>query len=142
MVPTKSVPEAFSALFAYDEDASLEDNVKEMTEACKEVKTGEITTAIKDSKDVHGNPIHEGDVIGIADGELEVVSDSIEDATIKVLEVLDAEDADTLTILAGEDYTDEQFNALLEKIQSRFDGLEIDSHRGEQPLYPIVLSVE
>lgn len=142
VVPTKSVPEAFSALFAYDEDASLEDNVKEMTEACKEVKTGEITTAIKDSKDVHGNPIHEGDVIGIADGELEVVSDSIEDATIKVLEVLDAEDADTLTILAGEDYTDEQFNALLEKIQSRFDGLEIDSHRGEQPLYPIVLSVE
>ena len=98
--------------------------------------------AIKDSKDVHGNPIHDGDVIGIADGELEVVSDSIEDATMRILEVLEAEDADTLTILAGEDYTDDAFEALIERIEEAYEDLEIDSHRGEQPLYPIVLSVE
>lgn len=142
VVTTKSVPEAFSALFAFDEDASLEENVEAMTEACEDVKTGEITRAIKDSKDVHGNPIHDGDVIGIADGELEVVSDSIEDATIRVLQVMEAEDADTLTILAGEDYSDEEFEALLSRIEEEFEDLEIDSHRGEQPLYPIVLSVE
>ena len=141
-VTTKSVPEAFSALFAFDEDATLEENVEAMTEACEDVKTGEITRAIKDSKDVHGNPIHDGDVIGIADGDLEVVSDSIEDATIRVLEAMDAEDADTLTILAGEDYSDEEFEALLARIEEEFEDLEIDSHRGEQPLYPIVLSVE
>lgn len=142
VVPTKSVPEAFSALFAFDEQASLDENVEAMTDAREEVKTGEITRAIKDSKDVHGNPIHDGDVIGIADGELEVVSDSIEDATLKVLEVMEAEDCDTLTILAGEDYSDEQFEALLAQIEEKFEDLEIDSHRGEQPLYPIVLSVE
>lgn len=142
VVTTKSVPEAFSALFAFDEDATLEENVEAMTEACEDVKTGEITRAIKDSKDVHGNPIHDGDVIGIADGDLEVVSDSIEDATIRVLEAMDAEDADTLTILAGEDYSDEEFEALLARIEEEFEDLEIDSHRGEQPLYPIVLSVE
>lgn len=142
VVPTKSVPEAFSAMFAFDEAASLEENVEAMTEARDEVKTGEVTRAIKDSKDVHGNPIHDGDVIGIADGELEVVSDSIEDATMRILEVLEAEDADTLTILAGEDYTDDAFEALIERIEEAYDDLEIDSHRGEQPLYPIVLSVE
>lgn len=142
VVPTKSVPEAFSALFAFDEMASLEENVEAMTEARGEVKTGEVTRAIKDSKDVHGNPIHDGDVIGIADGELEVVSDSIEDATLRVLEVLEAEDADTLTILAGEDYSDEAFEALIGRIEEAYEDLEIDSHRGEQPLYPIILSVE
>lgn len=142
VVPTKSVPEAFSAMFAFDEAASLEENVEAMTEARDEVKTGEVTRAIKDSKDVHGNPIHDGDVIGIADGELEVVSDSIEDATMRILEVLEAEDADTLTILAGEDYTDDAFEALIERIEEAYEDLKIDSHRGEQPLYPIVLSVE
>lgn len=142
VVPTKSVPEAFSAMFAFDEGASLEENVEAMTEAREEVKTGEITHAIKDSKDVHGNPIHDGDVIGIAAGELEVVSDSIEDATMRVLEVLEAEDADTLTILAGEDYSDEAFEALLSQIEGAYEDLEVDSHRGEQPLYPIILSVE
>lgn len=142
VVPTKSVPEAFSAMFAFDEGASLEENVEAMTEAREEVKTGEITHAIKDSKDVHGNPIHDGDVIGIAAGELEVVSGSIEDATLRVLEVLEAEDADTLTILAGEDYSDEAFEALISQIEDAYEDLEIDSHRGEQPLYPIILSVE
>ena len=142
VVPTKSVPEAFSAMFAFDEGASLEENVEAMTEAREEVKTGEITHAIKDSKDVHGNPIHDGDVIGIAAGELEVVSDSIEDATLRVLEVLEAEDATTLTILAGEDYSDEAFEALISQIEDAYEDLEIDSHRGEQPLYPIILSVE
>ena len=142
VVPTKSVPEAFSAMFAFDEGASLEENVEAMTEAREEVKTGEITHAIKDSKDVHGNPIHDGDVIGIAAGELEVVSDSIEDATMRVLEVLEAEDADTLTIIAGEDYSDEAFEALLSQIEEAYEDLEVDSHRGEQPLYPIILSVE
>lgn len=142
VVPTKSVPEAFSALFAFDEDASLEENVQAMTEAREEVKTGEVTTAVKDSKDVHGNPIHDGDVIGIAAGELEVVSDSIEDAVMRVLEVLEADDADTLTILAGEDYPDSKLEALCAQIEEQYEDLEIDSHRGEQPLYPVILSVE
>lgn len=142
VVPTRSVPEAFSALFAFDEAASLEENVEAMTEAAGDVATGEITTAIKDSKDAYGNPIHDGDVIGIAGKNIEVVSDSVEDATLRLLESMDAEDMDTLTLLAGEDFSDEQFEALIAKIEEKFEDLEIDSHRGEQPLYPIILSVE
>ena len=142
VVPTRSVPEAFSALFAFNPDADLDSNVEEMTDACKEVKTGEVTTAVKDSKDAHGNPIHVGDIIGIADGSLEVVSSSIDDAVMGVLAALDAEDVDTLTLLAGEDYSDEALEALVSRIEEAYEDLEVDPHRGDQPLYPIVLSVE
>lgn len=142
VVATTSVPEAFAALFVFDEFASLEENVEAMTEAFGEVKTGEITHAIKDAKDAHGNPIHDGDVIGIADGSIEVVSSSIEEATMGVLAAMEAEDADTLTLLAGCDYSDEALEALVEQIEEAYEDLEIDAHRGEQPLYPIVLSLE
>ncbi len=106
------------------------------------MKTGEVTTAIKDSKDAHDNPIKEGDVIGISDGAIEAVASTVEDAVMRLLEVMEAADADTLTILAGEDFTDEALEALEEKIEQSYEDLEIDSHRGEQPLYPIILSVE
>lgn len=142
VVPTKSVPQAFAALFAVDQEASLEDNIAEMTEAYSEVKTGEVTTAIKDSKDAHDNPIKDGDVIGIADGSIEAVGADVEGVVMQLLEVMEADDADTLTILAGEDMDDARLEALLERIEEAYDDLEIDSHRGEQPLYPIILSVE
>ena len=142
VVPTRSVPEAFAALFGFDEGASLEENVESMTEAYAEVKTGEVTTAIKDSKDAHDNPIKEGDVIGIADGSIEAVGSSTEDVVLALLDTMDAADADTLTILAGEDMEEEAFNALIERIEGVYDDLEIDAHRGDQPLYPIVMSVE
>ena len=142
VVPTKSVPQAFSALFSADETASLEENVESMTSAFADTKTGEVTTAIKDSKDAHDNPIHNGDVIGIADGSIEAVGSSVEDVVMSLLDTMEAEDADTLTLLAGEDFSDEQLDSLVERIESRFDELEVDAHRGEQPLYPIVFSVE
>ena len=142
VVPTKSVPQAFSALFGVDEDATLDENVEAMTEAFAETKTGEVTTAIKDSKDAHDNPIHDGDIIGIADGSIEAVGSSVEDVVLSLLDAMEAEDADTLTLLAGENFSDERMSALVERIEERFDDLEIDAQRGEQPLYPIVFSVE
>lgn len=142
VVSTKSVPQAFSAMFGFDAEASLEENVESMTEAYAEVKTGEVTTAIKDSKDAKGNPIAEGDVIGIADGSIDAVGSTVEDVVLGLLAEMEAEDADTCTLLAGEDYTDEQLEALVARIEEAYDDLEIDSHRGEQPLYPVVFSVE
>lgn len=142
VVPTKSVPQAFSALFAVDQDASLETNVEEMTEAAQAVKSGEVTWAIKDSKDAEGNPIHEGDVIGIADGSIDAVDSTVEGAVLTLLEKMDADDADTCTILAGEDYTDDQLEALVARIEEAYEDLEIDAQRGGQPLYPIIFSVE
>lgn len=59
-----------------------------------------------------------------------------------LLSVMDADDADTLTILAGEDIDDDAFDALVARIEEAHEDLEIDAHRGDQPLYPIVMSVE
>jgi dihydroxyacetone kinase-like predicted kinase len=113
-----------------------------MTEALEEVKTGEVTHAIKDSKDAHGNPIKDGDVMGITDGSIEVVGSDIGEVTLELLETMNAEDADTLTLLAGSDMKDDDFAQLTAEIENRYNDLEVDAHRGDQPLYPIVLSVE
>ena len=59
-----------------------------------------------------------------------------------LLGAMDAQDADTLTILAGEDMDDASFEALVARIEEAYEDLEVDAHRGEQPLYPVVLSVE
>ena len=142
VVPTKSVPQAFAAMFGFDESASLDENVEAMTESFADVKTGEVTTAIKDSKDAHDNPIVAGDVIGIADGSIEAVGHSVEEVVLSLLDAMEAEDADTMTILAGVDFDDEALDALVEKIEEQFDDLEIDQHRGDQPLYPVIFSVE
>ncbi len=142
VVPTKSIPQAFSALFGYDPEATLEDNLESMNDSFSEVKTGEVTTAIKDSHDSAGNPIAEGDIIGIADGSIDAVGSSIDEVVLELLDEMEAEDADTLTLLAGEDFSDESLEALVEEIEQKFDDLEIDAHRGEQPLYPIIMSVE
>ena len=135
VVPTTSVPQAFAALFAADAQAGLEANVDAMTEAYAEVKTGEVTVAIKDAKDAHDNLIKQGDTIGIADG-------SVEEVVMALLRVMEAEDADTLTILAGDEMFDEAFEALVGRIEEAYPDLEVDPHRGDQPLYPIIMSVE
>ncbi|MCD8316647.1 MAG: DAK2 domain-containing protein, partial [Eggerthellaceae bacterium] len=142
IVPTKTIPQAFAALFAIDQEASLETNVEEMTEAIAEVKTGEVTTAIKESRDVHGNPIVAGDVIGIADGSLEVVGATVDEVVLGLLKVLEAEDADACTILGGEDFSQDDMDQLVSKIELAYEDLEIDAHHGGQPLYPVIFSVE
>ncbi len=132
VVPTRSVPEAFAALFAVDPEASLEQNVEAMTEALADVRTGEVTTAIKDSKDAHDNPIVAGDVIGIAQGSIEVVAHSVDEAVMGLLAAMDADDADTCTLLAGEDMAEDDFEALVEAVEAAYEDLDVDAHRGGQ----------
>ena len=81
-------------------------------------------------------------VIGIADGSIESVGAAVEDVVMDLLARMDAADADTLTLLAGEDLDDAALDALVARIEEAYDELEIDAHRGEQPLYPVVMSVE
>ena len=109
-----------------------------MTEAFADVKTGEVTQAIKDAKDAHGNPIKDGDIIGIADGSIESVGSDVASVVMSLLEAMDADDADTMTILAGEQMSDEELDALVARIEEAYEDIEIDPHRGEQALYPVV----
>lgn len=143
VVPAKSVPQGFSAMLSFDPQASLEDNVAQMTQALAEVHDGEVTTAVRDSAAADGTPIRSGDVIGIFDDAITEVGSSVADVTVALVASMQAQvDGDTLTILAGADMDEEAFAGLVERIEREVPGLDIDSHRGEQPLYPVVFSIE
>lgn len=143
VVPTKTVPQAFSALFAVLPDSSLEDAVEAMTDAIAEVRDGEVTRAVRDSAASDGSAIHAGDVMGIIAGSIDVVGSDIKQVTLDCIKRMqDEEEGDALTILAGEELSDEDFEDIIEAIEEAQPDLEIDSHRGEQPLYPVIFSIE
>lgn len=143
VVPTKSVLQAFSAMFSVDPEGSLEDNVEAMTDALADIRDGEVTTAVRDSAAADGTPIHAGDVMGIEGGAIVVVGSDVEKVTVDLInKMIEDEEGDTLTILAGSDMDDESFEHLVAAIEEAQPDLEIDSHRGEQPLYPVIFSLE
>ncbi len=143
VVPTKTVLQAFSAMFVVDPEGSVEENVEAMGEAISCVRGGEVTRAVRDSAAADGTPIHDGDVMGIQDGSIDVVGSDVADVTCELIsKMMDEEEGDSLTILAGCDMSDEDFEALIERIEEAQPDLEIDSHRGEQPLYPVIFSIE
>ena len=143
VVPTKSVLQAFAAMFVADPDGELDANVEDMNDAIAEVRDGEVTTAVRDSQAADGTPIHDGDVMGIEGGAIEVVGNDVQKVTVDLINRMqEEEEGDTLTILAGEDLDDDAFQSLLDAIEEAQPDLETDSHRGEQPLYPVVFSIE
>ncbi|HIY79424.1 MAG TPA: DAK2 domain-containing protein [Candidatus Olsenella excrementavium] len=143
VVPTKTVLQGFSAMFAVDPEGSLEDNVEAMTEAIQGVRGGEVTTAVRDSQAADGTPIHDGDVMGIQDDSIDVVGSDVAQVTLDLIaKMQDEEEGDSLTILAGQDMDDEAFEALVAAIEEAQPDLEVDPHRGEQPLYPVIFSIE
>lgn len=141
VVPTTSVPASFSAMLVADLDGDLEENAEAMCEVLDEVRCGEVTTAIKDSKTSDGRAIRPDDIIGIADGSLDVVGSSVEEVTLALVDALD-DDLNSLTLLAGQDLAQDDFERLVERVEELHPDLEVDAQRGEQPLYPIVFSIE
>jgi dihydroxyacetone kinase-like predicted kinase len=140
VVPTTSVPQAFSALLAADPDATMEETVAAMTEAAEAVRTGEVTTAIKNSKGKAGR-IKKGQIIGISDHEIEVVGDDVADVAERLLDII-AGNGETVTLLAGEDLDDAAMKKIADAMAASHPDLEIETHRGEQSLYPLIMSVE
>jgi len=140
VVPTTSVPECFAALLAFDPHATLEENVEMMTDAAAQVVTGEVTTAVKDAKSPAGD-IRQGQVIGIADHEIVVVGDDLLAVALDLLEKL-VDGRETLTVLGGQDLSEEDLERLVDAVSQRFPQLEVDAHRGGQPLYPIIFGLE
>ena len=143
VVPTKTVLQGFSAMFVVDPEGGIEENVAAMTEAIAGVRGGEVTTAVRDSQAADGTPIHDGDVMGIQDDSIEVVGSDVAQVTLELIaRMQDEEEGDSLTILAGQDMDDEAFEALVAAIEEAQPDLEVDPHRGEQPLYPVIFSIE
>jgi hypothetical protein len=140
VVPTTSVPEAFSALLAYDASQPFDDAVEAMTAAASAIRTGEVTVAVKDAKSKAG-PVKKGQYIGISDHEIEVIGTELDDVVFRLVDVL-VKDAEMLTLLAGEDLDDETLVRLASHLQESHSDLEIETHRGGQPLYPVILALE
>ncbi|MCL2504503.1 MAG: DAK2 domain-containing protein [Coriobacteriia bacterium] len=141
VVPTRSIPAAFTALLVADGVSDLERLAEEMTHAADGVRTGEVTHAIKDAASRAG-AIKAGQVIGIVDDkEIEVVGEDIGDVALRLAELL-GKDAETLSLFAGADCTDEQLEALTEQVEELLPDVEVEAHWGGQPLYPVIMSAE
>jgi len=142
VVATQNVPESFSALFVANPALTLAEEAAEMQAAISLVKEAEITYAIKSAKSKTGQKIHAGDVIGISNDVIEVVGPSVTSVALDLVERITGTDCDTLTLLAGEQLAQPDFETLVEQIVTRFPDLEVDARRGEQPLYPLVMAAE
>ncbi|WP_322290270.1 DAK2 domain-containing protein [Paratractidigestivibacter sp.] len=143
VVATKTVLQAFSAMFVVDPEAGLEDNAEAMRDAIADVRGGEVTTAVRDSQAADGSPIHDGDVMGIQDDSIDVVGNDVKQVALDLINKMQKEEeGDSLTILAGADMDDVAFEDLVSAIEEAQPDLEVDAHRGEQPLYPVVFAIE
>jgi len=142
VVPTRSVPQAFAALLAYDGSDDLDAIVSEMSEAAAAVRTGEVTMAVKDAKGKVGQ-IKSGQYIGIVDdNDIEATGQSVREVTLRIIPMLVSEGAETLTLFAGAELDDAGLGALSDAISAEHPELSIETHRGEQPLYPLIVSAE
>lgn len=141
VVPTTSVPQAFSAMIAWDGTDDLVKASGDMTTAAEAVRSGEVTTAIKDARSKAGE-IKQGQVIGISEHEIEVVGDDVSLVAETLADVLLDGSAGTLTLLAGEGFSDADLSALAQRIGARHADVEIETHRGDQPLYPVIMAAE
>ena len=143
VVPTRNVPEGVSALIAYAEDASPEENLEAMKEEFSNVKSGSVTYAVRDTS-IGDKHISQGDIMGLSDKEiLSVGSDKNTVAEETVESLINAkEDAELISIYYGDEVTEDEANALAEKIGESHPDVDVEVNCGGQPVYYYILSVE
>lgn len=141
VVPTRTIPQGISALLEYDPDADLEDNKADMEEAIQEVKTGQITYAVRDTQ-IDGITIEKDHYMGLKDGDIVGSHENKQEAVKLLLNELITEDDEILTILYGEDVTEEEVAEIEAFVEENFADIEIEIHNGEQPIYSYIFSVE
>lgn len=142
VVPTKTVPQGMSAMLALNFEASLEDNQEAMTESMQFVKTGQITYAVRDTQ-IDGREIQEGNFMGILDGSIQAVNRDKMEAIYELLNnLVDDEEDEIVTILQGEEGTDEEVELIEKYIEEHFEEIEVEVHQGNQPIYSYIFSVE
>lgn len=141
VIPTKSVPQGIAALIAFNPDADADTNEKQMVEASKHVKSGQVTFAVRDTQKDELD-IKEGDYIGIADDELVVCDTDQKEAANKLLKYMLGDDDDIVTIIYGERASEEEAGALASFVEEEYPDMEVEVHEGGQPVYSYILSVE
>ncbi len=141
VVPTAAVVEALGALVAYDADASLEANRAAMAEAAGRVRAGEVTQAVRDTVS-EGLQIADGDWIAITRDGIQAAVKSAVDAAVALVDALIDDDAELVTIIVGADADADDTARLGEHLADAHPHVEVEVHRGDQPLYPYLVGVE
>ncbi len=141
VVASRFITQGLSALLAFDPDQDLESNQEAMTQAMEDVKSGQITHAIRDTS-LNGVEIHEGDFMGIVDGDILISDQGLENVTLQTIDAMQDEESELLTVIYGEDVQPEEAEALRTKLSERYEDLEIEMYEGKQPIYNYLLSVE
>lgn len=140
VLPAKTIPQGIAACVMYNPDADIEDNLAEMNEAIAHVKSGEVTYAIKDTT-YEGLPIKAGQYMGILGKSIVDATEDMMDVTRNLLSKMLDDESELVTLIYGENATQEQAEEL-EKFITENSDAEVEIHNGEQPVYSFIIGVE
>ncbi len=141
VIPTKSVPQGMAALIAFNAAADLATNEAAMQKAIQQVKTGQVTRAVRDTK-MGEVQIREGDFIGIAEKEIVIAGPDLMDSAKRLLLYLADDTSSFVTIIYGDEADKQQAEALLGALAEAHPDVEAEVLEGRQPLYPFIFAVE
>ena len=141
VVETRTVPQGFTSLLAFDPSQSIEANVEAMTASLSDVTSGSVTLAVRDTT-IDGLEIHENDILGMVDGKILVSTSDMDQALLDTFDKMIDEDSEIVMIYVGEEGNQEQAQALAEKLEEAHEGIEVEIFQGDQPVYPYLFSVE
>ncbi len=141
VVPTKSMPQGISSALSFNQDLSIEENIENMNKAMALVKTGEVTIAVRDAN-LYVGEIKKGAYIGLGDGKVRVIAETLNDAVIELVREMIKGDEEVITFYFGEGITADDNKIIQSKIKSLYPDMEIEFHNGGQPLYPYIFAVE
>ncbi len=143
VIPSRSVPQCVSAMIAFNAEKDAEANEKAMNKAIKNVGTGQITFAVRDTE-IEDVQIKKGDILGMVEGDITAVGKEIDDVLEEIISRLVDEDTEMLTIYYGKDVRDKKAAAMAAKFEEKYadDEIEVSLKRGGQPLYYYIVSAE
>ena len=142
VVPTKTIPQGISAVSMIDFDGEGDDNFESMSSAIENVKSGEITFAVRNTN-VDGVNVKKDDYIGIYDKNLVTDQASKIDATINLLDkMIDEDENSVITILVGQDVSNEEKQQVVDYINDKYPDFDLDIRDGKQPVYSFLIGVE
>lgn len=141
VIPTKTVPQGITAIISYMPEADVDTNIEALEEAIKNVKTGQVTYAVRDTH-IDDKEIHEGDIMGIGDRGILAVGQSVEETTKEMLEQLVDEESELISLYFGQDVLEEDAENFAQEVEELYPDVDVDVHMGGQPIYYYVLSVE
>ena len=141
VVPSKTVPQGITAIINYMPDADAQTNLEAMIEGIGNVKTGQVTYAVRDTH-IDDKEIHEGDIMGIGDSGILAVGQSVEETTKEMLAQLVDEDTELISLYYGQDVQEESAENFAQEIEDLYPDVDVDAQFGGQPIYYYVLAVE